>query len=125
MALQGSEEVFFGSVCGYALVLRGAECGGETLGKVLSVQGSDIGHAQGVLDVADIEPACDLPGGESRHTQFVAEFCEFRGIFSVQVFRIGHFATSGFVSGGKSRQKIKIFEAGRTILNFYPYICGA
>ena len=91
----------------------------------LPVCGGDVGHAQGILDMADIEPSGDLPGGEPRHSQFVAECGEFLGIFSVQVFRIGHFAGSGFVPGDKNRQKIKIFGAGRTILNFYPYICGA
>ena len=92
MALEGPEEVFFGSVSGAAFVFRSAECGSESFGEALPVCGGDVGHAQGILDMADIEPSGDLPGGEPRHSQFVAECGEFLGIFSVQVFRIGHFA---------------------------------
>ncbi len=47
MALQGSEEVFLVPSVD-TLSCSGARVRGETLGKVLSVQGSDIGHAQGV-----------------------------------------------------------------------------
>ena len=54
---------------------------GETLGKVLSVQGSDIGHAQGVPRCGGHRASVRFAGRRIAAYQFVAEFCEFRDFF--------------------------------------------
>ena len=81
--LEGAEEVFFRSVGGYRDAFGGREGRGEALGEALSVRCGEVGHPEGVFDVADVEPPCDLPGCESGHGEMLAERCEFFGSFAV------------------------------------------
>ena len=86
----------------------------------------DVGHQQRVFRVADVEPAGDLPRGETRHAHLAAQGGEFFGRFAVQCFAVSHFfVVFEALLPHKSRQKMKIFAPGRAFLNFYPYICGA
>ena len=83
MTSRDAEQVFFGAVGRFGDPLRGAERRGERFGEPLAVHGGDVGHQQRVLRMADIEPAGDLPCGETRHAQPAAQGGEFLGRFAV------------------------------------------